>query len=175
MVVFMVSGLWHGANWTFIFWGAYHGLLVCFYKLTKGLLPTLSHREGVIASLEGETNGRWPKWKAIKGTKYLNTIIVFIFVTIGWQVFRCDSFGQFVGLWERMFTGFGPIFKSWALMGFIPIGILMLKELKDEEGWNIHLLHSKKLWVQIVSFALIAVFILYFGELEGGSFIYFQF
>ena len=156
MVVFMVSGLWHGANWTFIFWGAYHGLLVCFYKLTKKKTPSLN-REG---------RG---------GSKYLNILIVFILVTIGWQVFRCNSFGQFVGLWERMFTGFGPIFKSWALMGFIPIAILMFKEMKDEEGWNIHLLHSKKLWVQIVSFALIAVFILYFGELEGGSFIYFQF
>ena len=156
MVVFMVSGLWHGANWTFIFWGAYHGLLVCFYKLTKKKTPSLN-KEG------------WG-W-----SKYLNILTVFILVTIGWQVFRCDSFGQFVGLWERMFTGFGPIFKSWALMGFIPIGILMFKEMKDEEGWNIHLLHSKKLWVQIVSFALIAVFILYFGELEGGSFIYFQF
>lgn len=156
MVVFMVSGLWHGANWTFIFWGAYHGLLVCFYKLTKKKTPSLN-KEGWVWS------------------KYLNILIVFILVTIGWQVFRCDSFRQFVGLWERMFTGFGPIFKSWALMGFIPIGILMFKEMKDEEGWNIHLLHSKKLWVQIVSFALIAVFILYFGELEGGSFIYFQF
>ena len=111
----------------------------------------------------------------VGGSKYLNILIVFILVTIGWQVFRCNSFSQFVGLWERMFTGFGPIFKSWALMGFIPIAILMFKEMKDEEGWDIHLLHSKKLWVQIVSFALIAVFILYFGELEGGSFIYFQF
>ena len=165
MVVFMVSGLWHGANWTFIFWGAYHGLLVCTYKLTKSLSPTLPRREGVKIPLFGGS----------RGAKYLNILIVFILVTIGWQVFRCNSFGQFVGLWERMFTGFGPIFKSWALMGFIPIAILMFKEMKDEEGWDIHLLHSKKLWVQIVSFALIAVFILYFGELEGGSFIYFQF
>ena len=118
--------------------------------------------------------GTWNlKFETVR--KYANVLIVFALVTIGWQVFRCDSFGQFVGLWERMFTGFGPIFKSWALMGFIPIGILMFKEMNDEEGWNIHLLHSKKLWVQIVSFALIAVFILYFGELEGGSFIYFQF
>ena len=175
MVVFMVSGLWHGANWTFIFWGAYHGLLVCFYKLTKkthpnpplrGREPNTTERNNKKSSLLREDTG---------GSKYLNILIVFILVTIGWQVFRCDSFGQFVGLWERMFTGFGPIFKSWALMGFIPIGILMFKEMKDEEGWNIHLLHSKILWVQIVSFALIAVFILYFGELEGGSFIYFQF
>lgn len=35
MVVFMVSGLWHGANWTFIIWGAYHGVLVCLYKAMR--------------------------------------------------------------------------------------------------------------------------------------------
>ena len=180
MVVFMVSGLWHGANWTFIFWGAYHGLLVCVYKLTKKTHPNppclgretnTAKSKNIKSSLSREDLGG----SRVGGSKYLNILIVFILVTIGWQVFRCNSFGQFVGLWERMFTGFGPIFKSWALMGFIPIGILMFKEMKDEEGWNIHLLHSKKLWVQIVSFALIAVFILYFGELEGGSFIYFQF
>ena len=179
MVVFMVSGLWHGANWTFIFWGAYHGILVCLYKLTRSVMckdkSVRSKDQGVRTTLEQPHNNITHYSLHLTLRKYINIVIVFALVTIGWQVFRCDSFGQFVGLWERMFTGFGPIFKSWALMGFIPIGILMLKEMKDEEGWNIHLLHSKKLWVQIVTFALLAVFILYFGELEGGSFIYFQF
>ena len=177
MVVFMVSGLWHGANWTFIFWGAYHGLLVCFYKLTRSVMSksVMCKDKSVRVTLEQPHKNITHYSLHLTLCKYMNIVIVFALVTIGWQVFRCDSFGQFVGLWERMFTGFGPIFKSWALMGFIPIGILMFKEMKDEEGWNIHLLHSKKLWVQIVSFALIAVFILYFGELEGGSFIYFQF
>ena len=200
MVVFMVSGLWHGANWTFIFWGAYHGILVCFYKLTRSVR---SNDKSVMCndkSVRSNDKSVRSKDKSVRSNdksvmcndksvrskdthyslhltlrKYLNIVIVFALVTIGWQVFRCHSFGQFVGLWGRIFTGFGPVFKSWALMGFIPIGILMLKEMKDEEGWNIHLLHSKKLWVQIVTFALLAVFILYFGELEGGSFIYFQF
>ncbi len=162
MVVFLVSGLWHGANWTFIFWGAYHGVLVCLYKLLHKKKSTNSSNEC-----------RSPYLTII--SRYASVLLVFILVTIGWQVFRCSSFNQFVGLWERMLTGFGPVFKSWALMGFIPIAILMMKELKDEEGWNIHLLHSRKTWVQIVSFALLAVFVLYFGELEGGSFIYFQF
>ena len=177
MVVFMVSGLWHGANWTFIFWGAYHGLLVCFYKLTRSVMSksVMCKDKSVRATLEQPHKNITHYSLHLTLRKYMNIVIVFALVTIGWQVFRCDSFGQFVGLWERMFTGFGPIFKSWALMGFIPIGILMFKEMKDEEGWNIHLLHSKKPWVQVVSFALIAVFILYFGELEGGSFIYFQF
>ena len=170
MVVFMVSGLWHGANWTFIFWGAYHGILVCFYKLTRSV------RSKSVMCKDKSVRSKDTHYSLhLTLHKYINIVIVFALVTIGWQVFRCHSFGQFVGLWERIFTGFGPVFKSWALMGFIPIGILMLKEMKDEEGWNIHLLHSKKLWVQIVTFALLAVFILYFGELEGGSFIYFQF
>ena len=170
MVVFMISGLWHGANWTFIFWGAYHGILVCFYKLTRSVMS-----KSVMCKDKSVRSKDTRSTLHLTLRKYLNIVIVFALVTIGWQVFRCHSFGQFVGLWERIFTGFGPVFKSWALMGFIPIGILMLKEMKDEEGWNIHLLHSKKLWVQIVTFALLAVFILYFGELEGGSFIYFQF
>lgn len=191
MVVFMVSGLWHGANWTFIFWGAYHGVLVCFYKLTRSVRSksVMCNDKSVRSndkSVRSNDKSVMCNDKSVRSKdthyslhftlrKYLNIVIVFALVTIGWQVFRCHSFGQFVGLWERIFTGFGPVFKSWALMGFIPIGILMLKEMKDEEGWNIHLLHSKKLWVQIVTFALLAVFILYFGELEGGSFIYFQF
>ena len=166
----MISGLWHGANWTFIFWGAYHGILVCFYKLTRSV------RSKSVMCKDKSVRSKDTHYSLhLTLRKYLNIVIVFALVTIGWQVFRCHSFGQFVGLWERIFTGFGPVFKSWALIGFIPIGILMLKEMKDEEGWNIHLLHSKKLWVQIVTFALLAVFILYFGELEGGSFIYFQF
>lgn len=163
LVVFLVSGLWHGANWTFIIWGLYHGLFVCIYKLTKTKRTTKTNQYDT-----NQTNKNY-------AVKYLNILIVFVLVTIGWQVFRCDTIGQFFGLWERILTGFGPVFKSWALLGFVPIGILMLKELKDEEGWKIHLLHSKKLSVQIVSFALLVVFIFYFGELEGGSFIYFQF
>ena len=48
MVVFMVSGLWHGANWTFIIWGAYHGALVCLYKaMRKAAKPRSKAANGV--------------------------------------------------------------------------------------------------------------------------------
>ena len=158
MVVFMVSGLWHGANWTFIFWGAYHGLLVCLYKLTKKTHPS---REDLGGSRVG-------------GSKYLSILIVFILVTIGWMVFRCNSIGQFFGMLGAL-TAPGHFFASWALTAVLPIGILMLKELKDEEGWNIHLLHSKNWVVKAISVALLIIFIVYMGELEGAKFIYFQF
>lgn len=188
MVVFLVSGLWHGANWTFIFWGAYHGLLVCFYKLTKPLVSgfrfirEIHQQDSQIAdstkpdSPKSEYQEKHETWNLIFETirKYANILLVFILVTIGWMVFRCDSFGQFWGMLAGL-TEPGHFFASWALTAVLPIGIMLLKELKDEEGWNIHLLHSDNWVVKAVSVGLLIVFILYMGELEGAKFIYFQF
>jgi D-alanyl-lipoteichoic acid acyltransferase DltB (MBOAT superfamily) len=170
MVVFMVSGLWHGANWTFIIWGAYHGALVCLYKAIRSLTPrsALPLRLAKNPSPKGEGNSG----KIL--SKYLAVLFVFVLVTIGWMVFRCDTFQQFFGMLGR-FTAPGGLFFSWALTAVLPIGIMLFKELKDEEGWNIHLLHSKNLYVQAVSIALLIVYIFYTGELNGAQFIYFQF
>lgn len=156
MVVFMVSGLWHGANWTFIIWGGYHGFLVYAYRRIKSYLPT---------GLNG--------WAGL-AFKYVSILFVFALCTIGWMVFRCDSFHQFFAMLGR-FTAPGGLFFSWALTAILPIGILLLKELKDEEGWNIHLLHSKNYYVQAVSIGLMIVYVFYTGELNGAQFIYFQF
>ena len=66
IIVFMVSGLWHGANWTFIAWGLYHGLLICLYILlgvntkskdivAKGRrLPTLKELEQVYRNRDSQ-------------------------------------------------------------------------------------------------------------------------
>lgn len=189
MVVFLVSGLWHGANWTFIFWGAYHGLLVCLYKLTKPFVSGFrfireTHQQE--SQVADSTKPDSPKpeshqekhetWNLIFETirKYANILLVFILVTIGWMVFRCDSFGQFWGMLAGLMAP-GHFFASWALTAVLPIGIMLLKELKDEEGWNIHLLHSDNWVVKAISVGFLIVFILYMGELEGAKFIYFQF
>ena len=89
-------------------------------------------------------------------------------------MFRCDSFQQFFGMLGRVFAS-GGLFFSWALTALLPIAIMLLKELKDEEGWKIHLLHSKNYYVQAVSIGLLVVYVFYTGELNGAQFIYFQF
>ena len=237
MVVFLVSGLWHGANWTFIFWGAYHGLLVCLYKVIKGseaagsrfkalkrvqgLKSFPQKAEGLLAQgstlqeapsnspkggedpahrltriyTEGSgTAGSRFKVQATSNSsqgertdekeqglkmveickKYGSILLVFILVSIGWMVFRCDTFEQFWGMLAGLATP-GRFFASWALTAVLPIGIMLIKELKDEEGWNIHFLHSKNWVVKAASVGLLIVFILYMGELDGAKFIYFQF
>ena len=70
VVVFGLCGLWHGANWTFVVWGLYHGLFLVLEKAT-GLRDRLSSR------------GRW--------AKRLVTMVIVIF---GWVLFRSDSLAQ---------------------------------------------------------------------------------
>jgi len=153
MTVFLISGLWHGANWTFIFWGAYHGVLVCLYKMF--------HRQKRVKPLVG--------WK-----KYANVLFVFVLITVGWMAFRANSIGQFFNMLGNLAAP-GHFFASWALTAVLPIALLVFKELKDEEQWDIHLLHSEHWGVRAVCTALLIVFVLYTGELEGAKFIYFQF
>ena len=149
LTTFLVSGLWHGANWTFIFWGLYHGILVFFYRF-------------------------WKKQGFVHLPKYLAILVVFVVSTIGWMIFRAWDMGHFFRVLFALGNG-GGFFFSWALVAALPIAIMLFKELKDEEGWNIHFLHAKTWWVQAIWIAVMVVFVFYVGELNGAKFIYFQF
>lgn len=82
-VIFLLSGLWHGANWTFLAWGAYHALL--FLPLI--LLGKNRKYTGMIAE------NRWlPTWK-----EALQILLTFFLAVIGWILFRSASITQ---AWE---------------------------------------------------------------------------
>jgi D-alanyl-lipoteichoic acid acyltransferase DltB (MBOAT superfamily) len=76
-IIFLVSGLWHGANWTFVVWGAYHALL--FMPLL--LLNKNRQHTSIVAA-----NRLLPTWKEL-----LTMSITFILVTIGWIIFRAEN------------------------------------------------------------------------------------
>lgn len=78
-VVFLVSGLWHGASWNYIIWGAYHGL---FLVLERGFLLKIYSKTG----------------------KLLNTIFSFFIVVIGWVFFRIEKVGDAITYLKRMFA-----------------------------------------------------------------------
>lgn len=84
MIVFLVSGLWHGANWTFLLWGAMHGM-VC-----------------VAERLAGKFSFRLPR--------PIKILLTFAFVTFAWSLFRADSLTDAALLWKQLFAGgFGPV------------------------------------------------------------------
>lgn len=157
----VIIGAWHGANWTFILFGFYHGIILV-----------------IIAMMDKKRKKLEKRYNLKKNTIYNNTriILTFALVTIGNLLFRSDSIEAFYSALKRIcYGGFGMFFMSWALTAILPICILLFKEYKDENKLNIHFLHSERPWVQVVSFALLVVFIIYTGALNGGHFIYFQF
>lgn len=76
MIVFLVSGFWHGANWTFILWGAMHGIAK------------------VIDRLFGKRIDKIPRW--------IRMVSTFLFTTFAWSLFRADSISQAKHLWRHL-------------------------------------------------------------------------
>ncbi len=94
MIVFLISGLWHGANWTFILWGVIHGIGQCFNKLTHGIYVK------VCECLERLRTGR--AW--LFALKVVQWCVTFVFINITWMLFRADSIRQFKELVTRLFV-----------------------------------------------------------------------
>lgn len=89
-VIFLVSGLWHGANWTFLAWGAYHALL--FLPLT--LLGRNRRHTGAIAA------GRLLP----ACSEACQMLLTFFLAAMGWILFRADSIGQAADYYAHMFA-----------------------------------------------------------------------
>lgn len=81
MIVFAVSGLWHGADWSFVLWGLLHGAAL------------------VLCRMFAEYVDKWPKFLVRLGT--------FLFLNVTWVLFRADSVGQALSLYKRMAAGGG--------------------------------------------------------------------
>ncbi len=82
MIVFLLSGLWHGSGWTFIVWGAMHGVLYVVTRMVQQKV-SLVHR-------------------ALDAVCVLAT---FVYVTLAWVFFRAGTVGEAISLIGRMFTG----------------------------------------------------------------------
>ncbi len=89
-IIFALSGLWHGANWTFVVWGLYHALLfIPLMLLHKNRKNTNTVAEGrLLPSLKEATQ----------------MLLCFILVMIGWVIFRAESIGDAWGYLCRMFS-----------------------------------------------------------------------
>ncbi|MBO7609931.1 MAG: MBOAT family protein [Muribaculaceae bacterium] len=159
MITFVVSGIWHGANWTFVCWGAYHGLLVCEHEIRVRYL----HIKGSVKPI----------------MKIINIFITFILAMVGWILFRANSISDALLAFKTILFRHGPLFngegKPEILLPLLLIAILMFKEIKDELGWKIHLMHNKNVWVSALSTALLIIVIGLCAQFESGQFIYFQF
>lgn len=165
-VIFLLSGFWHGANWTFIAWGAYHSLLFL------PLILTGKNRKYTNQVAEG----RW--LPSIKETGQM--LVTFLFAVIGWIIFRADSIGQawgyFCGICNNsLFTVPWLNLKSYYLPVVFSIFVLLVVEwLQRDKEHAFDLSGIKSHVLKFAIYYLMVVVLFWFGG-QSETFIYFQF
>lgn len=177
MIVFLASGLWHGAEWSFVLWGGLNGL----YQVVGELIRPV--RAVVIRKLRLNPESI--------GSKAVKVIFTFTLVDFAWIFFRAPTIQDAFGIIRNMFTVFNP----WVLwdgslyqlgmdqhnfcLMLLAIGILALADVMKRKECNIYgILLKQDLWCRWFCY-LVALFVVVilgrYGTSYGSTFIYFQF
>lgn len=176
MVVFLASGLWHGASWHFVVWGAVHGALQVLGDITKGIRQSVR---------------RWLKLKENELHKWVQRVIVFIEVCFAWIFFRSNNMADASFAIKEIFTDFRRIAisaKDFAELGLdranvlvlaAAIAILFVVSLITSKKPVIDMVEKKNLLVRWPIYLILIFAVLIFGIYGPGfsesQFIYFQF
>ena len=168
-LVFLVSGLWHGANWTFVIWGALHGGLQIIEILTKGLRNKFYELSLVK--------------RAYPFFHVFSVLFVFFIVNVCWLFFRANSLVDAMTLLSHAceFKG-GKIYVDGGLsqlqimIGFTLIAFLYLAEIVNLKYPFQNILERCPIYLRWPFYVFVVFFILLMGVYdEIASFIYFQF
>ncbi|MGZ4961793.1 MAG: MBOAT family O-acyltransferase [Limisphaerales bacterium] len=148
MIVMALGGLWHGAAWSYMVWGVYHGAGLCFERLCRGNKPA-----------ETET------------FSIARMIGIFVFVTVGWLLFKLPNFAHVIEFAKACCTNFfapdDPNLITYILVYSVPIiGYHVLSLLPVEASVR----QRARVWVYAT-----CLFFLLLNCGSPGSFIYFQF
>ena len=117
MIIFLVSGLWHGANWTFIFWGLYHALL---------FLPLLILGKNRKHKDDLTPGSFFPGFKDL-----IQMILTFLLVLVGWVIFRAENMHQAWGYLKNMVLAesYYPSYLLQSLQQTLAFGVAFLSIL----------------------------------------------
>ena len=159
MIIFLLSGFWHGASWNFIVWGGIHAL---------GFLPLLLlrrnriHISHIVAHKES-----FPVFK-----EFIGMLLTFSFVTFAWIFFRSASLTSGIDYISHIGTGFFqvPVLKSFLFIYVLPLLLIDWKLRHDERV----LIVSGNKVVRYLFYLLLTFVILYHSG-NNAEFIYFQF
>jgi D-alanyl-lipoteichoic acid acyltransferase DltB (MBOAT superfamily) len=162
----VLGGLWHGAAWTFVIWGTFHGLVLCVYRVVEGPLRRWAAR------LSSAVRRPW---------RLVAVVFFFHLVCISWLFFRAETWSQAITLLgalvseptrnaSRALAALGPFWPSFWLVTALLV-VQSFQYLKQDR------------WVVFRSPALVRGFVyavstllfVWAGEDGGEAFIYFQF
>lgn len=177
LIVFFVSGLWHGAAWHYVAWGGLHGLYLTVGRLTlpmrRKLWSTLHIREGGMLR------------------RACGTALTFAFVVFGFLIFRANSMGDAATLIRVMFTDFRPEALAGAgiyafgldqpdfTVAWVTLAVLIVCDVLAERRDLMEALERQALPLRWLVYLLLMFAVIIFGvygpEYDAAAFIYFEF
>lgn len=163
MITFMISGIWHGAAFTFVVWGLIQGAFLSIEALTNKKKAIFEKRH----KLEKKA------WYIIIGI--CSTFILF---SASLVFGRADTLREALLVYDKIFTDWGSLFINIPGLVYISFGviILLMKDFLDEYYPDrVLLFNNKSVLVRFSSYLLILFIILYTGVLTETQFIYFKF
>jgi alginate O-acetyltransferase complex protein AlgI len=110
MVTMLLGGLWHGAQWTFVAWGGYHGVMLCVERIAGIGHEPAQPRTAIVAA---------------------RVALTFTIVTLGWVLFRSPTFGIALAVFRALFAGGSgtTLFSGWQAVlagGIVAFGVVQL-------------------------------------------------
>lgn len=166
IITFLISGLWHGANWTFVIWGAIHGLLQVFEK-----------------AIWGDSIKKEIKQKSIKlsWSRLLRIIVTFNLVNIAWVFFRMPSTDQACAVIAKITSIFsGNLSFSGEgidIIAYLPFALLplFLFDSMKEYAPKVYNYMFSRSYIRWSIYIILIVMVLLIGVVDGSQFIYVSF
>jgi alginate O-acetyltransferase complex protein AlgI len=158
----LIAGLWHGAAWNFILWGAYQGGILILHRLVEPFLNTFAN----VIKINQKV------WFAIR------MVFMFHMTCYGWLIFRAESFNQIVEFTKSLLFNLGEITQvsiyNLKFVGFYiaPLIIIQIIQVVKKDQYAIA---RFSLLIQSLVYTLMYLIIMLFGEFHAQEFIYFQF
>jgi len=200
LLTMLLGGLWHGAAWTFVLWGAFHGIALVVERRVaehRSIVRAVARRrELAVVGAGGGTGGRRPDdddrdpddelagarldtrrhGLSDRSRRWVGRAVTFHVVCLGWLLFRADSVGTALHLLWRLLVGWGPAPLVTPLV-LLTIAAALAVQFIPRAATRVALAEISRLpaWAHAVAFGAFLVLVDVLGPSGIAPFIYFQF
>jgi len=160
----LLGGLWHGAAWTFLIWGVYHGTLLMVYRWLKPFREQLFTPKNIFL------DRIW---------FFVRIVFFFQFTCFGWLIFRAHSMRQLYEMTRSLFLNFLP--QDYSELGSAGLKFLfyagILVAVQAVQYWRKDLMavYKANYWFRTAFYYAVFLLLIFYGAYGKNEFIYFQF
>jgi D-alanyl-lipoteichoic acid acyltransferase DltB (MBOAT superfamily) len=159
MLTMVIGGLWHGAAWTFVVWGAYQGVLLIGHRAVAPWLARFEPTEPVEKAC----------WTGLR------IFVTFHLVCVGWLIFRAETMAQAIGMLGKIVGDFAIPPSSVILPIAVCVLPLLVYQYAQYRSKDLDIISRTPWYVRSAFYTMAFYAFVLGGEFGGGQFIYFQF